>query len=371
MMRFHHWLVGLCLLHITLPYDKWDCLLTNATRRLHIGILVDSGFSDVVGSAQTPLYIKGLVQQANILLTGQMGLVLTVKKIKYATTQDSWDFNPSRGCPTISEAATLLTQWRAQTQSPRIAFWHLLTNCFPSPGLVGYSFTGRVCDNSQYTISLSSYNARQWETFTHEIGHMLGALDTSGVGGIMDDQISLFDGLHQFSDVSRAQICPRLDFLAQYEPDRWKACSSSFTPTCGDLVTEGQEECDDGPKGSGCCRPNCRLRKNRTCFDPLAPFLPNDCCVNCQALTIPTTCLQSQGYCSNGLCVSNPCSSYSLDWCFPVVDDPCKSQCSNRNQHTCTNLSLWVDPTTGRAPNLNIVDGTTCGIGVCRNGVCT
>lgn len=37
------------------------------------------------------------------------------------------------------------------------------------------------------------------------------------------------------------------------------------TQLCGNWVVEGDEGCDSGPGGDGCCDSTCELRRNATC----------------------------------------------------------------------------------------------------------
>ena len=37
------------------------------------------------------------------------------------------------------------------------------------------------------------------------------------------------------------------------------------TQLCGNWLVEGDEGCDSGPGGDGCCDSTCELRRNATC----------------------------------------------------------------------------------------------------------
>jgi hypothetical protein len=108
-----------------------------------------------------------------------------------------------------------------------------------------------------------------WQTFSHEIGHNIGAEHSSigdtHYGGIMDVAKKI-NGSYQFSTVfNRHNVCPVIADLFN-DGCEW---FTGFSPVCGNGLQEDGEECECSDESTTCpgCS-NCVLTSECTAFDP-------------------------------------------------------------------------------------------------------
>jgi hypothetical protein len=67
-------------------------------------------------------------------------------------SDQAWNFDSTTGaCSTISDDLDLFSTWRKKQRPTVNGIYHLLTNCYPSPGTVGLSWMGTLCSNYQST----------------------------------------------------------------------------------------------------------------------------------------------------------------------------------------------------------------------------
>jgi len=111
----------------------------------------------------------------------------------------------------------------------QLAHWHLLTDCYAAPGIVGIAWAlipesgqprrGTVCDDSGLNVAVSSRTDDVWATFTHEVGHNFGMQhsfeDGQGqTGGIMDYGRLVVNGKIQFNEkYRRPELCGELTLI--------------------------------------------------------------------------------------------------------------------------------------------------------------
>ena len=288
-----------------LPYERLThCLPKPTIHEVTMGLLIDHGFVSAVGGRDAALREAAVaVSRTNSVYEGQLGIRLVVTKIilnqdesgDYASTgpNSAPTIPGTRSCPAyeprviedhgatvrsdeIDVALDYFSSWvgrfapGGQYPSAEAAdLWHLLTDCFPSPGVVGLAQVYATCQRAsrlEFTdsgvsqastasphddgcdtvvvetgncadsnlrgaceeddvvchantgISSWSYDGTFWHTFAHEVAHNLGAEHTFGDdrGGLMSyekEKVRTRDGqwnaLGSFSgrDPSRSH-CP-------------------------------------------------------------------------------------------------------------------------------------------------------------------
>jgi hypothetical protein len=113
-------------------------------------------------------------------------------------TSVAWNWKPDAGqqyCRTdqvanINAHLDQFNAWRTNVNPKNQALWHLLTNCWRSPGTVGLAWLGVLC-SSQYGTGVSSWTNTHWLVVAHEIGHNFNSPHSfqegqGKTGGIMD-----------------------------------------------------------------------------------------------------------------------------------------------------------------------------------------
>ena len=196
-------------------------------QRMKMGIATDAGFyQGVAGSAQSNqvndkkvmVMITNIMQISNVLFTDQINVFVQLAQVLLYSTPNSgqsWDSNgdsatdwnqkPSNfallsggsiqthGCDASRAKASgysgLLDKfknWKSKNlvgEGKSYGLWHLLTACFPSPGVVGIAYLGATC--ASHSVGWSNFGPTLWATFAHEVGHNFGASHTMDSGGIM------------------------------------------------------------------------------------------------------------------------------------------------------------------------------------------
>ncbi len=181
---------------LILGVDKWlDCFPGNI-KKISMGVATDNGYYIAKNKNISNIYssIALMFASINYVYKAQVGLFLDVTDIEVRTqlTQEFWNQSPSSGkcTSTIETQLENFSIWVENNKPKRNAMWHLLTNCYPPPGTVGYAWLGTTCVGGHNT-GVSTLSKLDWITVAHEIGHTLGAHHTfqNGIGktgGLMD-----------------------------------------------------------------------------------------------------------------------------------------------------------------------------------------
>ena len=320
-------------------------------RVLKLGLLVDAGFAAAAGgSAAAFAEASAALFLLNGLFEDQLGVRLEARYLMVSADSSApfAEAGPNGGVAARPRRAdngvsmTLPTdalqvldiapahlvgrfsQWvgaHAPTSRGRVGLWHLLTDAFPPPGVVGLAPLGAACTlGSQsleyvdsgspapaghfprtagtgqrvhaYTttppipftstaggrngcaegsarctaaVGVSSRTADVWLTMAHEIGHGLGATHTFDVGGRMSYGTDV-PFAHKGEPVH--EMC---GFIArQVEASRGTIQEACFELTaasiCGNGALEAGEQCDDGNhEGDDGCDGSCEVECGWRC----------------------------------------------------------------------------------------------------------
>jgi hypothetical protein len=195
-----------------------------------------------------------------------------------------------------------------------------------------YSQTTAASDKAPRPLSATA----TWLYFAQAVGKILGASDSSDYGGVMSNG-PLFQREFTFPSDSGnpSEICTTISS---------GACFSSYTATCGNLIIEPGEQCDDA---TACCDAStCLLASAASC----SYSTDSKCCgLNCKIKPTNTSCTavggMETGYCVNGLCrQSRLALAYgNLGGCAPPSSNPCREHASYSG--TCG----YYDATVGAA----------------------
>jgi len=229
------------------PLQNQECypgLDAGQEKKLAIGFAVSKGYYDdkgkignspVASQAGIEQELLNLLGDSNSIYTPQMGVHLYIKTTDIRTTAATtgnppapWNIqqtNPAQprnaGCGGASSSALLqaFRAWR-QTHHPSDAgLWHLMTNCFPPPGVIGVAYLNAICSPRVGAGLSSSGTGATWTIVAHELGHNFGAehsfeLGQQRTGGIMDygrRQKELTGNIWQFNSRFReAQVCQHM-----------------------------------------------------------------------------------------------------------------------------------------------------------------
>ena len=352
--------------------SNFGCLSSN--QRLSIAVLSDAGFSAMFGGRANDITaaVASIFSVINILYLKQLSLFLTVTSLQIflepnpiggpnpwnlapPTLHGTYCSNPAvdGSVTNINSQLEALNTWRVNYQPTNGGQHHLMTNCWPPPGVVGLSFYYDICLN-EYAESVSSYNAPYWITVGHEIAHTLGALHTFGLGGIMDygggAHYPLPNGPYQFHPTNQQQICYIVN--DQMSSDGiMPYCMTPYQSVCGNGIVEPDEQCDDS---SACCTSQCTLAAGAQCSSN------STCCLStCQYAPSTTLCAGNNGVCTNGECQLSSCpGQYPL---CGMTGGGCQQMCKVGS--SCIALS----------GSYALKDNVTCSLspyGVCQSGQC-
>eukprot|EP00939_MAST-03C_sp_MAST-3C-sp1_P000745 g745.t1 len=305
---------------------------------MSIGVLVDRGFSARVGGNTQDVIdeLTAIVSAANVIYMDQLGVQIVIGQSVIMLDVDVSFQGPNyapdvpgtrNSCGSdVSDGAVLngrdfstgqlvsveaengpsamlhrFTKWAAlhAPNCESCGMWHLFTDCFPSPGIVGvaslarfcndepfiagyvtpnaqdvyntgsgiYSIDGGLCEEANDLCSgqagFSSYGPTTFRTLAHELGHNLNASHTFGLGGLMDynTDVQFYDNL---------EVCSFLANFITQDPDPYDGkCLYDRTTANGNGIRERGEECDDGNAvdGDGCSS-NGAIECGYSCDEP-------------------------------------------------------------------------------------------------------
>lgn len=329
----------------------------------------------------------------------QLNVNLRIKQVVVATTANSL-LGPLRYSPTTgtcnTNALSALNEFSAfsAVNFPTSGHWHLFTNCFPSPGVIGVAFQGMLCETG-YNTAMSSWTSSTWLTFPHEFGHNVGAGHNfrSGLGGIMDYGNGQINGIVQYAPKSLLEMCAGLAYVKS------RSCpffvQGSSQAVCGDGVLAGGEECECTSPGSTSCdvclncmlkvspKPTCTTSDDgfvvRTAAMGTTAYVVNsdllaypDCCTSSRQLApTKTSCNDGKDVCSSTGTCAKACGKYALPGCG-FDDSGCIQNCLLSG--VCYGADLLTRTTqipAGAVPNgISCVNPKTKISGVCLVGVC-
>ena len=322
------------------PYGRLaGCPPEGELRMMPMGFMLDEGFTAAAGGVQAATDELGAaLHMLNGLFQDQLGLRLEARYIvvrSSATTSfaEGGPHWPHRRQPGEAEEGVLVNaadpavldiapafllgrfaQWigaHAPDASGRVGLWHLLTDAFPPPGVVGIASVGVACQlgslqlrysdtgdaaaadyyprNAEtgnrvdgYTMGslasfssasggddgcatgsaacvaaagLSSRSTDTWLTMAHEIGHGLGAQHTFEKGGRMSygNDVPFVQNGEPYADLC-TYIASRV-LEGETSATGGDMCMApAGEVVCGNAMLEVGEECDDGnlQSGDGC-----------------------------------------------------------------------------------------------------------------------
>lgn len=356
-----------------LAVDRWtNCYASDhITRKMKMGFAVDASYYELWnGDVDTiTTNIANIIAASNQIYEKQLNIYLQAESFHFETAyggDTEWNPSASDGCESSMEVLIpKFALWRS-TSAQSGSLTHLLTNCFPPPGVVGLAYIGVLCE-LRYGVGISTHSSSTWITVAHEIGHNFGAQHsfeegTGVTGGIMDygsaEQLKI-DGEFQFNtEYRKPEVCAEISSQIQSSV-RGAECFEVFESICGDGFKDDSEECD--APDSECCSDTCTLAL------PEYECVSGECCEGCKFKSTDSLC--STGYCNAGQCESAFCSIYGLDFCGVSDSNSCEVMCVYQSQ--CMSLAIYNNGNTGEPIDTDAADGARCdGTGVCFDGQC-
>jgi hypothetical protein len=241
---------------------------------LIIGIVADRSYALAFGE-KTDLVleeIQKIVTNSRLIMYVQLNVILTVGEVVIGGISSPTPLNETevlmvRSSDTLLNPFRLYVNARQKTTASRKASWHMLTNRWPSPGVVGMAYLGTLCAyeyNSGVTSRLSG--DRTWYIWIHELGHSMGAFHSfengmGRTGGIMDYGNYFYNGVVQFHPLKQPEMCQ--EFSASLTCPYFR--EAPLESKCGDKVLSASEQCeclDNSRSCNGCV--GCKLTSNDT-----------------------------------------------------------------------------------------------------------
>jgi len=358
--------------------DQWtDCYEgEDVTKQLKIGIVIASNLYERLGTDvdNCGFFLASVFSKINLIYQAQLNVVLTVERLGVVAAHDSSAPRYDQG-PTCSMNMTMQLAWFSVSELPYTGIWHLMDDCFPGSGVVGLAYTASICQNDKeqgfsWNRGVTWYSTSTWLTTAHEIGHNFGAFhsfeDGQGVtGGIMDYGDGTLDGIYQFNDYRKDEMCAEIERTV-------KNCSywADLEETCGDGFVDPSEECECASFETSClyCE-NCKLTGDKECSPE--GVLGGECCTDEGYFHLPSQVCYTHdctvGYCSLGYCEIAFRCAYSND----ILGDYVGPSSANSCRYVCESSGDPLLDASGNVLN-NFPDGTPCGdgLGTCEDGVC-
>ncbi|KAH9251383.1 hypothetical protein BASA81_010794 [Batrachochytrium salamandrivorans] len=365
---------------------------------VQVGFAMDQGFMDKVGvrslvDAQT--YIESFFGVVRVIYLAQLNVYVQVDKLLLPNNNSSLlSSTLENGKCALGGAMSTLDRLDdylvANKLSGNTGLWHLLTNCHPSPGVVGAAFIGGL-GLSRTNCGVSSWTTSLWLVVAHEMGHGFGAQHTfqsDGQGGIMDYGNGRYqNGPVEFNPLNRDEICPVLTYAQSHSVYMSLTQKASV---CGNGLLDVDEECecvDQTQTSCGACK-GCRLTTlvGRECST--AQFVMHttpgkaevvseqllanaDCCKQGVLAKQAQVC-EGDGVCTpTGQC-GKACGVFLIAGCMvgsSAFDGECVQRCLFNKKCWGKDLTSMGPPEVpvGAVPN-----GLQCnqGQGTCQSGVC-
>jgi hypothetical protein len=157
----------------------------------------DAGFTKKIGANNMNTYMQQLFAASNAIYTNQVHVSLQMGPTDFRTTRSTnaaEQWNEDRTIATCASTNTKLNsfkRWRYDNQRTTASIWHLMTDCYPPPGVVGLAYVD-VLANTVNGAGWTNYlGTDTWKVFAHEIGHNYGGPHSfengqGNTGGIMD-----------------------------------------------------------------------------------------------------------------------------------------------------------------------------------------
>ncbi len=322
---------------------------------LDISVVVDQSLYKFLDSNIQSVtdYVAIQLTKTRLLYRRQFNLILRLSYL-YISTPESSDPFPLSSCSyTTTDVLQAFAAWNKATKtSSKAAHTHLLTNCWPPPGVVGIAYLASLCEeNINVAVTSHISYASTWLIFAHELGHSLGARHTFGYGGIMDYGNPRVDDVIQFHPNNLPEVCPE---LTEKYNCKYIQKDLDTSNQCGNGILEKDEQCEciDMSSNCGLCvecilHPKLDDECSTSTYvvrppntDPNEPlgaspelFADPKCCTEKGLfLSANTDCDQGK-VCSIGKCV-RMCSTYSLPAC-DITENGCRQPCQYYNVPVC------------------------------------
>ena len=197
-----------------------NCYSTQSTGLvMKVGVATDYTFYNMYNSVGTvQATISSIYSNMNTIYITTFNVQFQIGQTQIMSTSGgaSWNAQNYNQANTIETMLNALSAWRGGI-SNTYGDWHLMTNAYPPPGVVGIAWIGSLC-NSYYGCGTSSYDgSTYWITVAHETGHNFGALHTfeDGIGttgSIMDycdGRLPCYTGTVEFYQLyNSGDFCP-------------------------------------------------------------------------------------------------------------------------------------------------------------------
>jgi hypothetical protein len=204
---------------------RYGCT-TGQDYHMDFGFAMDYGYyrRAIQFDASDPLkIIENIIAQNNLVYASQIGVTFHLGEtiVKTGLDSDAWNQDRVSGnCPLGPEP--LLEEFTAyqnnQLGSSQMGLWHLMTDCFPPPGVIGIAYVGTLCRSAGFNTGVNTHTGSStWLTVAHEAGHNFRADHSfeegqGSTGGIMDYGDGRLNGIYQFNAQYReTEMCQEIN----------------------------------------------------------------------------------------------------------------------------------------------------------------